>query len=201
MHEAEPRPRWKLFQKLRQNCGLVDERSSEDGLAGMFLHGSLAGCGQWLLRTNTAKAKTGGGIELRRLLRQQRAARASGYTRGCRGQWPLPNKHEQELPRQLWDGASRGWWQEFCPEDAQLEIGDYLCWPYFGVKQQRDSGERVIRGCLAPTGINDITSHLEKFYMAGVDGVISLLRAMRASLGMQAELCLARRAWRPDRSI
>ena len=56
-------------------------------------------------------------------------------------------------------------------------MGDILTWLYFGVEQTTEHGNKL-RGCLAPDGINELTDHLDKIYMAGADGVCSLIREM-----------------------
>ena len=112
------------------------------------------------------------------------------------GIWSLPGKYEKLLLGQLREGAAKGWWQEFGPEEARKGMGDYLAWLYFGVEQQKNSGEWVVRGCLAPDGINAITMQPEKLYMAGVDGVAELGRALHSALSPTACLQMAREDWR-----
>lgn len=76
----------------------------------------------------------------------QARARQSRYTRDQRGQCALPGRHESELLSQLQQGAQAGWWQEYSPDKASSELGDYLSWMFFGFEQQKDDGEWSIRG-------------------------------------------------------
>ena len=71
----------------------------------------------------------------------------------------------------------------------------FLSWMYFGVEQQKDTGEWTTRGCLAPEELNQRTGQEERIYIAGVEGIVSLGKALRAALGKDAELVMAREDW------
>ena len=46
-HESEPKPRWKLLEKLARPCGIPDTTLSREGEAGYLLHGPLLPTNQW----------------------------------------------------------------------------------------------------------------------------------------------------------
>ena len=197
LHEHEPAPRWSLLQKLARISGVQDDGLERDGLAGFPMHGNLPPSKQWPEKGEQgSKPLQDPPPTVAELLAEQRAARQTGYTRGFPGTWPLPGKHESVLLEQLRQGASKGWWQEYSPASAAREMGDYLCWLYFGVEQEKDTGELAVRGCLAPDGINALTWQPEKIYMAGVDGVAAAGRALRSKFGIDKNLCMAREDWR-----
>ena len=77
---------------------------------------------------------------IEQLIQQQAAERQTGATRGAKGKWKLPSRHEGFLLMQLCAGVERGWWTEFSPEEAQEHLGGYLAWLYFGVAQQKSDG-------------------------------------------------------------
>ena len=99
---------------------------------------------------------------LRSLLAEHKRIRCTRSTRGSLGQWLLPGKHEAELLNQLRDGVAKGWWIEYSPSEVSQAMGDCLAWLYFSVEQTKDSGEKTLRGCLAPDEINKISNHPEK---------------------------------------
>ena len=70
-----------------------------------------------------------------------------------------------------------------------------LPWLCFGVEQQEDTGEWAVRGCIAPDGINAITTQPDKLYMAGVDGSADLASALKEAFGDDAPLCMAKVDW------
>ena len=88
---------------------------------------------------------------------------------------------------QLREGAAKGWWLEYSPEEADETLSDYLVWLYFGVEQYTDAGELKVRGCLSPSGVNAFTTFPESIYMAGIDGVVTRIDQRARSLKLKAE--------------
>ena len=197
LHHDEPTPRWALLQKLALAAGVGDLALQQDGTQGFLMHGTLPPCGQWPSKLDAdSVADTTVHQAVRKLLAEHRDLRVTGHTRGFPGTWPLPGRHEALLLSQLREGTSKGWWRELSPDQATERLGDYLAWLYFGVEQEKDSGEIAIRGCLAPDGVNALTTQPEKIYMAGVDGIAAAGRALRAALDPSQCICMAREDWR-----
>ena len=192
-------PRWGLLRKLAEASGVPGCAAQPCRQRERRVSYCMARCSQqdWPRKEKhriLAPAEVEGTIA--QLCKQQRAERQTGTTRGHRGQWKLPSRHEDILLAQLRAGAERGWWKEYSPGEAEEQLGSYLAWLYFGVVQQKSSGEWTVRGCLAADGINSISGHCETLYMAGVDGVAELGRALRNAIGEQVKLRMASEDWR-----
>ena len=111
LHADEPSPKWKLFQKLANICSCRDDKLAASGLEGFLLHGPLHRCGQWALHPKREQNEQHDvNEELSKVTQAQQRMRKLGSTRGVKGHWPLPGKHEDILLEQLREGARKNWY-------------------------------------------------------------------------------------------